>query len=436
MPTVKERYQAATEYVRRAIATVEEPPLGSDSLGALVDVYAGTIKTDPVRHELERIEARWGRASSAVERERVARDAELLADRTKENLPGAPQDWRRTNLYPGERETSTPPTTYQEDFDRQAPLAWDWLKHKAGEGQDTASVLGKWLLVGGGLLLGYKAISALSRREPPRNRGPVGATPKTLDRALEQMAEATTRNAAAAPGDGGALDGLRQWMVTSAPPPGGDARSQRRWVAGYERMARDAMAALSNRGVISSPADVKAWCEAARRRLRWDNTTEGQGALAFLDALGRHTNQRRGKSSKPVRVSARKAKRSPAKKLKKAQPSHQRHSDGKRHRNATDMTVANTLRDQLGRVTLAMLGASHLVGSSDGLQFFIKGSRKVNLIRIVLSPDDTYTVEFWKGRGVNLRKVAEHNNIYVDQLHEVIAHETGLLTRMVSGARR
>lgn len=99
-------------------------------------------------------------------------------------------------------------------------------------------------------------------------------------------------------------------------------------------------------------------------------------------------------------------------------------------RNA-DTTVASIIRDQLGRVTLAMLGAHDLVAWPDGLQFAIKGSpKKVTRIGITLAPDDTYTVTFYRGRGVNIAKVAEFEGVYVDQLHDVIEEETGLYATM------
>src|SRR5437660_491586 len=114
MPTVEGRYAAATRYVRRAIATVENQPFTYvvDPITGLVEWYAGRTKTEPARNDLSRIEARWLRATTDIERARVARDAERLADRVQEALPGAPQDRDRTNLFKGERPTSTPTTSY------------------------------------------------------------------------------------------------------------------------------------------------------------------------------------------------------------------------------------------------------------------------------------------------------------------------------------
>ena len=96
--------------------------------------------------------------------------------------------------------------------------------------------------------------------------------------------------------------------------------------------------------------------------------------------------------------------------------------------NKADLKVAETIRKQLGAVTLAMLGAHEFVSGPDSLQFAIKGSRRARKIRIVLDDDDTYTVDFWTGRGADMHRLAKHSGVYVDQLHELIERETGLFT--------
>ena len=106
MATAEQRYTAAAEYVRRALAVIEP------SWWNVFEHQAYEQKTAPVRSDQQKIEGRWLRATSDQEREAIARDAELLADRTKENLPGAPSDWRRTNLYRGEVEKQTSATSF------------------------------------------------------------------------------------------------------------------------------------------------------------------------------------------------------------------------------------------------------------------------------------------------------------------------------------
>lgn len=96
------------------------------------------------------------------------------------------------------------------------------------------------------------------------------------------------------------------------------------------------------------------------------------------------------------------------------------------------LDVANTIRDQLGGGTLAMLGAKDLVGDENSLQFAIRGCPTVNKIRIVLDPSDTYIVEFWKcsRRSINFAPVASVSDVYADSLHNVIEAHTGLRTRL------
>jgi len=101
---------------------------------------------------------------------------------------------------------------------------------------------------------------------------------------------------------------------------------------------------------------------------------------------------------------------------------------GGRVRQAGGHEVAETILKQLGAVTLAMLGAHEFVAGPDSLQFAIKGSRRASKIRIVLDEDDTYNVEFWTGRGVDMHRFAKRSGVYVEQLHELIERETGLFT--------
>jgi predicted TPR repeat methyltransferase len=106
-----------------------------------------------------------------------------------------------------------------------------------------------------------------------------------------------------------------------------------------------------------------------------------------------------------------------------------------------DLTVARTIADQLGRLTLRMLGAADLLGDPDSLRFSIKGSKTCNRIKITLDPSDTYTVTFSKYVPVRVnrrtleitggtdRTVSEVSGVYVDCLHAVIEQHTGLCAR-------
>ena len=191
MATIKDRYTAATEYVRRAITAVESKPLAYaiDPVTGLIEWYAGRTKTEPARNELMRIEARWMRATSEIERARIARDAELLADRVQETLPGAPQDRKRTNLYAGEHQTSTPATSYYGEVADEAVELGSYAKGFAGSALDGIASVGKWLLLGGGVLLALKTVEYLRERERKRPAPPE----RQLQSALEGAANSRER---------------------------------------------------------------------------------------------------------------------------------------------------------------------------------------------------------------------------------------------------
>ena len=176
MPTVEQRYDAAIAYVQRAIEAVGSGPIDS-------------VKTAPVRSELARIDASWLRASSDTERTRVARDAELLADRTEESLPGAPQDRARSNLFKGEHQTSTAATSYTQEVASQAGAYRDWIMGTGHSLSSDFAAIGKWLLAGGALVLGIKIVSLVRERQPRRNRRSPQATRRLLNRQLELTAE-------------------------------------------------------------------------------------------------------------------------------------------------------------------------------------------------------------------------------------------------------
>jgi hypothetical protein len=190
MPTVEQRYTAATAYVRRAVATVEDRGVGYavDPITGIVEWYAGKTKTEPARNELTHIEARWLRATHDIDRARVARDAELLADHVQESLPGAPQDRQRTNLYKGEVPTGTPATSYYEEAASQAGEYWDWATSKAQSLADDVKSVGTWLLLGGGVVLGWKVVDLLRERQHTAEARAAGATRHALNTALARVA--------------------------------------------------------------------------------------------------------------------------------------------------------------------------------------------------------------------------------------------------------
>lgn len=174
MATVEERYQAAIAYVERAIATVEKGPSTWNPITLAIESYAGRTKTEQVRNDLRQVEDRWKAGGSDADRAPIARDAELLADRTQESLPGAPQDRQRTNLWKGEKPTSTPATSFGGEARHQAEdsasHAVRWVRAKAKAVRDEIDHpwgIGKWLLIGGGVVVAWSLVrpSSSDRRQ-------------------------------------------------------------------------------------------------------------------------------------------------------------------------------------------------------------------------------------------------------------------------------
>ena len=99
----------------------------------------------------------------------------------------------------------------------------------------------------------------------------------------------------------------------------------------------------------------------------------------------------------------------------------------------SNLQTANTILAQLGgKRFVVMTGAKNFVGSADSLGFslparFAKGG--INKVRVTLTPDDLYTVEFFKLRGVDIRVIAQVEGIYADQLQSAFTEATGLDTR-------
>lgn len=100
----------------------------------------------------------------------------------------------------------------------------------------------------------------------------------------------------------------------------------------------------------------------------------------------------------------------------------------------TDLTVANTILEQLGGGrALMMLGAGQPVGDGSSLMFSIKGSPlKVNKIRITLDSDDTYTVEFlrYSRKTLDCKHIAQFSMVYASDLRHVLEFGTGLRTSL------
>jgi hypothetical protein len=99
-----------------------------------------------------------------------------------------------------------------------------------------------------------------------------------------------------------------------------------------------------------------------------------------------------------------------------------------------DMQISQTIIEQLGGTgrLKSMTGARNFVAIDNGLSFRMPSrfaQKGINCVEIVLTPADTYSVQFLKiGPSPNftITTVSEHRGIYGDMLRELFEHETGL----------
>ena len=96
----------------------------------------------------------------------------------------------------------------------------------------------------------------------------------------------------------------------------------------------------------------------------------------------------------------------------------------------SDMTVANEIARQVGGRAMKMMGGSTLVGGEDHLTWKVGRGAKANgktvtHIKVTLTPEDLYDVEFFYCRGVNVSTIAKAEGIYADMLKATIEENTG-----------
>jgi hypothetical protein len=98
----------------------------------------------------------------------------------------------------------------------------------------------------------------------------------------------------------------------------------------------------------------------------------------------------------------------------------------------TNLQIANTIIEQLGGSQfIVMTGSKDLVGREDGLSFRIgRNAKGISHIRITLEVTDTYTVEFFKWRKLEMISRGDVSAVYADQLRKVIESRTGLITSL------
>lgn len=92
-----------------------------------------------------------------------------------------------------------------------------------------------------------------------------------------------------------------------------------------------------------------------------------------------------------------------------------------------DLTIATTIKNQIGNKALCMMGAKNLAGNDHALTFQIgNNSKRINWIEISLNYMDLYDIKFIRMRKYKCITVKECNDIYFDQLHSIIEKHTGL----------
>ena len=78
-----------------------------------------------------------------------------------------------------------------------------------------------------------------------------------------------------------------------------------------------------------------------------------------------------------------------------------------------------------------MTGAKQFVFDEDSLRFRIpKAKSGINFVRIRLTPEDLYDVEFGKIRGFDYVAISEAKGVFCDQLVELFERETGMYCKL------
>lgn len=95
------------------------------------------------------------------------------------------------------------------------------------------------------------------------------------------------------------------------------------------------------------------------------------------------------------------------------------------------MNIAQTIAQQLGHKALFMIGAKNLIAGKDYLQMRLgRNAGGWNKPRIALNGLDLYDMTFYKIRKLAVTKEKTVDNIYNDQLCDIIEAETGLRTNL------
>lgn len=101
----------------------------------------------------------------------------------------------------------------------------------------------------------------------------------------------------------------------------------------------------------------------------------------------------------------------------------------------TDLTVAKTILTQLGgNKFVVMTGARNIAGSekdkSLSFKLLMKTKNQCNYVRITLTPNDLYLVEFLSIRGTSYKVKGSVDDVYCDQLLSTFENATGIYGRL------
>jgi hypothetical protein len=95
------------------------------------------------------------------------------------------------------------------------------------------------------------------------------------------------------------------------------------------------------------------------------------------------------------------------------------------------MNIAQIIAQQLGHKALFMIGAKNLVAGKDYLQMRLgRNSGGWTALKIALNGLDLYDLTFYKIRKLKVTKEKTIDNIYCDQLRDIIETETGMVTNL------
>ena len=95
------------------------------------------------------------------------------------------------------------------------------------------------------------------------------------------------------------------------------------------------------------------------------------------------------------------------------------------------MSVAQTIAQQIGHKALYMIGAKNIFASPNSLQLNLgRNAGNWNKLKIALNELDLYDMTFYKIRKLKITAEKTLQNVYCDQLHDIIESETGLKTSL------